>query len=68
MFKQPRVFCTGAVIQRRQFDVAGRITLEQLAVMPLHDVEMSDEILREGFTALIAEEVRKAFHGLGTIG
>ena len=36
--------------------------------MSLHDVEMAEQILGEGCPALIAEEVRKALHGLGIFG
>ena len=32
--------------------------------MALHDVEMTEQILREGRAAVIAEEMRKALHGL----
>ena len=36
--------------------------------MPLHDVEMAEQVLCEGRAALIAEEMRKALHRLGIVG
>ena len=68
MFEQPRIIGAGAVIRRRQFLRAGRIALEQLAVMPLHDVEMAEQIAGEGGAARIAEESGKALHRLGVVG
>ena len=67
MIEQPRVVGAGAVIDRRQLRRAGRIALEQLAVMPLHDVEMAEQVLGEGGAAVIAEEMRETLHGLGLL-
>ena len=36
--------------------------------MPLHDVEMAQQIAGEGGAAVIAEEARKALHRLGIVG
>ena len=41
VLEQARIVRTGAVISYRQLHRAGRIAFEQLAVMPLHDIEMS---------------------------
>ena len=68
MFEQARIVRTGAVIDRRQFRGAGRIALEQLAVMPLHDVEMAEQIACEGRAAVIAEETGEALHRLDIVG
>ena len=68
MIEQARIVGPGAVVDLRQLRRAGRIALEQLAVMPLHDVEMAEQILGEGRAAFIAEEVRKALDGLGVVG
>ena len=68
MFEQARIVRTGAVIGRRQFRGAGRIALEQLAVMPLHDVEMAEQVLGEGGAAVIAEEAGEALHRLDIVG
>ena len=68
MFEQARIVRTGAVIGRRQFRGAGRIALEQLAVMPLHDVEMAEQIAGEGGAAVIAEKAREALHRLDVVG
>src|SRR5215213_6189062 len=57
MVEQARVFRTCGVIELRQLHCAGRIALEQLAVMSLHDVEMAEQILCKGCPALIAEEI-----------
>src|SRR6185437_14458085 len=59
MSKQALIFRTGAEIGWRQVHRAGRIALEQLAVVPLYDVEMAEQILGKGSTALIAKETRK---------
>ena len=68
MVEQARILRPCGVVDLRQFHRAGRIALEQLAVMSLHDVEMAEQILRKGCPALIAEEVRKALDGLGIFG
>ena len=68
MVEQARILWPGSVVDLRQLHRARRIALEQLAVMALHDVEMAEQILRKGRPALIAEEVRKALHGLGIFG
>ena len=68
MVEQARILRPGGVVDCGQLHRAGRIALEQLAVMPLHDVEMAEQILRKGCPALIAEEVRKALDGLGVFG
>ena len=67
MIEQPQVLRTGAVIDLRQLYRAGRVALEQLAVMPLHGLEMAKQILGKGRPALIAEETRKPLHGLGIV-
>ena len=68
MVEQARILRPCGVVDLRQLHRAGRIALEQLAVMSLHDVEMAEQILRKGCPALIAEEVRKALDGLGIFG
>ena len=68
MIEQPRIVRTGAVIHRRQLRGAGRIALEQLAVMALHDIEMAEQVLCEGGAAVIAEEAGEALHRLGIVG
>ena len=47
MVEQARILRSGGVVDLRQLHRAGRIALEQLAVMPLHDVEMAEQILRK---------------------
>ena len=68
MLDQPGIIGTGAVIRRRQLRGAGGIALEQLAVMPLHHIEMAQQVAREGGAALIAEEIRETLHCLGVFG
>ena len=68
MVEQARIVGAAAVIDLRQFFRAGRIALEQLAVVPLHDVEMAEQILCKGRAALIAEEVCKTLDCLGVFG
>ena len=65
MVEQARILRTRGMVELRQLHRAGRIALEQLAVMSLHDVEMAEQILGKGCSALIAEEVRKTLHRLG---
>ena len=61
--EQARRIGTGAVIRRRQLRSAGRIALEQLAVMPLHDIEMAKQVAGESRAAVIPEETRGCIIG-----
>ena len=68
VIEQARVFGAGAVVHRRQLRGAGGIALEQLFVMPLHDIEMAEQVLGERRAAVVAEEAGKTLHGLGIVG
>jgi hypothetical protein len=69
MFEQARIVGTGAIIDLRQFRRArGIVALEQFCVMPLHRVEMGEQVFGEGRTAFIAEEIGKALDRVGLLG
>ncbi len=65
MFEQARIVRTGGIVGRRQFHGAGRIAFEQFCVVPLHDVEMAEQVACEGGTALVAEKPGKTLHRFG---
>src|SRR6185295_8017646 len=64
IIEQALVVWPGRVVEIGQLLRAGRIALEQTAVVPLHDVEVADEIPCESVAALIAEKVGKALDRL----
>ena len=67
VIEQARVFGAGKIVHRRQLRGAGGIALEQLFVMPLHDIEMAEQVLGEGRAAVVAEEAGKTLHGLAIV-
>ena len=68
MLQQALIFGARAVVDVRQLCRAGRIALEQLGVVPLHDVELRQQLLRKGGPVLIAEEAREAFDRFHAVG
>ena len=67
MIEQMRVARAGAVIYWRQFLGVGRVPLEQLAIMPLHDIEMAKQIIRERRAARVTEKAREPLHSLDSV-
>ena len=68
IIEHARIVRAGPIIQVGELRRAGRIALEQPAVVALHAIEPDQQIPGEGGPVRIAEEARELLHPFGRVG